>query len=76
MASRKAEHENTKREQAKCDAWNSAHQVGVAVKLTKDNGDVIDTKTRSVAQVLSGHTAVIWLEGISGCYCLDRVRPA
>ncbi|MDP1611680.1 MAG: hypothetical protein Q8M11_11530, partial [Sulfuritalea sp.] len=34
------------------------------------------TKTRSDAQVLSGHSAVIWLENVSGCYLLDRVTPA
>lgn len=34
------------------------------------------TKTRTDAQVLSGHSAVIWVEGIAGCYLLDRVRPA
>ncbi len=31
---------------------------------------------RSDAQVLSGHSAVIWLENVSGCYLLDRVTPA
>jgi hypothetical protein len=25
--------------------------------------------------VLGGHSAVIWLEGISGCYLLSRCRP-
>ncbi|WP_374650281.1 hypothetical protein [Rhizorhabdus sp.] len=33
------------------------------------------TRTRSKAEVLSGHSAVIWLDGISGCYLLDRVTP-
>ena len=32
------------------------------------------TRTRSEAQVLSGHSAVIWLDGVRGCYLLDRVR--
>ena len=36
------------------------------------------TKTRSAAYMLVtlGHTAVIMLDGISGCYALDRVREA
>lgn len=39
-------------------------------------------KTRSAAYMLGasgdypGHTAVIMLDGISGCYALDRVREA
>lgn len=28
------------------------------------------------AQILSGHSAVIWLENVTGCYLLDRVRAA
>ena len=32
-------------------------------------------KTRTEAQVLSGHTAVVWLEGKSGCVCCDACRP-
>ncbi len=32
--------------------------------------------TRSDAQILSGHSAVIWLENVSGRYLLDRVCAA
>ncbi|WP_249936288.1 hypothetical protein [Janthinobacterium lividum] len=49
------------------------HQVGAAVSVELDGGDVRETVTVSEAQVLSGHTAVIWLDGISGCYALERV---
>jgi hypothetical protein len=41
-----------------------------------DGGEVRETITTSEAQVLSGHSAVIWLDGIRGCYLLDRVTPA
>jgi hypothetical protein len=61
--------------QRQCDAFNERYPVGQAVTLRKDGGDGIDTRTRSAAQVLSGHTAVIWLEGVAGCYLLDRVAP-
>lgn len=54
--------------------WNLKHQVGTDVTVRKDSGEVVVTKTRSQAQVLSGHSAVIWLEGIAGCYSLDRVE--
>jgi hypothetical protein len=40
-----------------------------------DGGEVRETVTTSEAQVLSGHSAVIWLAGISGYYLLDRVTP-
>jgi hypothetical protein len=61
--------------QKDCDAWNAKHPVGTEVRIRLDSGHIQDTKTRSEAQMLSGHTAVIWLEGISGCYMLDRVSP-
>lgn len=62
--------------QDQVDSWNAQNEVGAAVTVTKDNGDEIHTTTRGKAYVLSGHTAVIFLDGISGCYALDRVRAA
>lgn len=59
--------------QAACDKFNAAHQVGAAVTVQLDGGEVRETFTTSEAQVLSGHSAVIWLDGIRGCYLLDRV---
>ncbi len=68
---------NTAKLQAQCDAFNAAHPVGTSVMLKKDFvPEPIETKTRSGAQVLSGHSAVIWLEGVTGCYHLDCVMPA
>lgn len=61
--------------QAACDKFNAAHEVGAAVTVLLDNGEVRETITTSEAQVLSGHSAVIWLEGISGCDLLERVAP-
>ncbi len=61
--------------QHQCDAFNARFPVGQTVAVHKDNDAGILTRTRSEAQVLSGHSAVIWLEGISGCYMLDRVTP-
>ncbi len=54
--------------------WNLKHPVGTEVTVELDSGEIRATKTRSKAQMLSGHTAVIWLEGITGCYLLSRVR--
>ncbi|AYM76947.1 hypothetical protein D9M09_14925 [Janthinobacterium agaricidamnosum] len=59
--------------QAACEKFNAAHQVGAAVSVELDSGEIRETVTVSEAQVLSGHTAVIWLDGVSGCYDLERV---
>ena len=57
--------------------WNAAHPVGTAVVVTKDRGKQVNTKTRSEAQIGGGGVvAVIFLEGISGYYALERVRPS
>jgi hypothetical protein len=48
---------------------------GDAVAYRDDFGKAIITRTRSPASVLSGHTAVVWIEGKSGCVMLDRVAP-
>lgn len=50
--------------------------IGTDVIVTKADGSLVKTKTRSEAQMMGGHSAVIWLEGISGCYSLRKVRKA
>jgi hypothetical protein len=55
--------------------WNDRYPVGTPVTVEKDSGEIVATKTRSSAWMLSGHTAVVMLEGISGGYLLSRVRP-
>ena len=54
--------------------WNEQNPVGVACTVEMDSGEIRATKTRSEAYMLSGHTAVVMLEGISGAYLLSRVR--
>ena len=60
--------------QAEADAWNAAHEVGCEVRVTKDNGDILETITRSTAWELCGHASVL-VVGISGGYSLERVKP-
>lgn len=63
--------------QSVCDRFNEKYPVGTSVTVQLDFRDEpFKTVTRSTAQVLSGHSAVIWLEGVTGCYLLDRVTPA
>jgi len=64
------------------EAWNKEHQPGLDVIVVKDDQTEEHTKTRSEAFMLGvcrdypGHTAMIQLDGIRGCYMLERVRPA
>jgi hypothetical protein len=62
-------------EQRIVDAWNKAHPVGSQVTLRLDNGTGVQTKTRSAAWVMGGHTAVVMVEGKTGGWALDRVTP-
>jgi hypothetical protein len=66
----------TEQEQKKVDDWNNKYAVGQKVIVTKDDGSEFETETRYPAEVLSGHTAVGWFKGISGCYLLERARAA
>ncbi len=57
-------------------AWNNAVSIGQWV----DYREVADAapqrlQTRTRAEVLSGHTAVVWLEGKSGCVCCTHCTP-
>lgn len=62
--------------QAQCDAFNFDCEVGGRVALNRDGtSKPFITTTRTTAQILGGHTAVVWLEGISGCYGLSHVTP-
>lgn len=54
--------------------WNARYDVGTRVRVTRDNGTVIDTFTMSDAYML-GTAPVILVYGFSGCYLLDRVTP-
>lgn len=56
-------------------AWNKAHPMGSRVALYKDDGQVMDTNTRSLALVTPENVPVIFVERVSGYYALDRVKP-
>lgn len=60
--------------QAMVDHWNKTVPIGTPVQVANDFGKVSDTKTKSEAWLLGGHTPVVLLEGISGGYSLERVR--
>lgn len=67
---------NIKKLQAECDAFNKICPLGGKVSVKPDGKDEpFETATWSKAQILSGHSAVVWLDGVAGCYLLDRVTP-
>ncbi len=58
------------------DAWNLTVKVGDCVDYREyPEAAPQRLKTRTMAQVLSGHTAVVWLDGKSGCVCIEACKP-
>lgn len=57
-----------------CNEWNRKYSKGTAVIVTRDDETTFETRTKTIAQVLNNHSAVIWVVGIAGCYLLERVR--
>ncbi|MFF1709249.1 hypothetical protein [Streptomyces sp. NPDC058268] len=60
--------------------WNAAHPIGTPVSAYPGarpeddrNDERLDTATRSKAQVLGGHTAVVWVDGHSACIALSHI---
>lgn len=47
--------------------------IGTPVTVRRDNGEILQTITRSSPWKIGGHTWVILVEGISGGYALERV---
>lgn len=65
------------REQAHdVDRFNAKWPVGTKVRYWTGlhEGPGKEGVTRSRAELLSGHTAVVWIEGASGCVALTHVE--
>jgi hypothetical protein len=75
MASEWTPEMRTSAQEAAASAFNKVHQVGSAVYYRNDHNKIIETKTRTEASVLGGHTAVVWLEDVRGCVDINRVSP-
>lgn len=62
--------------QAEADAFNAKLPMGSEVDYTDHPGAAPRRyRTRSAAEVLSGHTAVVWLDGKSGCVACSHCTP-
>lgn len=60
--------------QKQCDNWNAKHPVGKAIvyESIRGEGESHRGESTSEAEVLGGHSAVIWISGKSGCVDLDH----
>lgn len=62
--------------QKEVDAWNEKVAVGTLVTYTDHPGaEPQQLHTRTPSEVLSGHTAVVWLKGKSGCVAVSHCVP-
>ena len=59
--------------------WNLSHPVGTPVmryKLIAPLREGTETKTRSEAWVMGGHSVMVMVEGVSGGVLLESVKPS
>jgi hypothetical protein len=63
--------------QEAADAWNAAVKIGGHVMYSEVIGvtEPVRHATASAAEVLSGHSTVVWLQGKSGCVQVSHCRP-
>ena len=70
---------NLNKLEEKANAWNAKHPVGTAVtryKLINPLSEGTETKTRSEAWVMGGHSVMVMVEGVSGGVVLESVIPS
>jgi hypothetical protein len=60
--------------QKQVEEFNSNYPIGTPVRLV-DSASNIETKVRTEAQIMGGHSAVAWFEGVSGCWDVSYVKP-
>lgn len=68
------EYTTTKQQEQQVFNWNKNNAVGCSCEVKTDSGFAVKTHTKSEAYLLGGHTAVVLLDDVSGCYMLNRVK--
>lgn len=53
--------------------FNSTFKVGDKIKYKDDFDNIIEDTVRAEAEILSGHTPIMWLTNHRSCYLLERV---
>lgn len=74
MGRGKAEH-TEQAAMALCKVWNENYPKGTCVMVVRDNGIILETKTRSEAWLTPSGGLLVSVEGIYGGYRLSRVIP-
>ena len=66
----------TKKMQKQVDSFNKKASIGATVRYWTGlrEGDGVESKTRTEAQILQGHTPVVWVEGHGACIALTHVQ--
>ena len=70
--------EKLREAEAKVKGWNETHPIGTRVmryKLINPLSDGEETKTRSKAWVMGGHSAMVMVERVAGGVILESVVP-
>lgn len=65
-------------QEKRVEAWNRDCPIGTPVirfKLINPLREPQETKTRSNAWLMGGHTAMVMVEGVSGGVMVDSVQP-
>lgn len=76
MAKRRGKTQKTL--ERECKEWNDKYPVGTLVKYFPVIGEYQHYKvypTLTPAELLSGHTPVLWLKGKGGCVALEACEP-
>lgn len=61
--------------QRQVDDWNAKVSVGATVEYRSHPGaEPQQFTTRTPAEILGGHTSVVWLDGKSGCVATEACR--
>ena len=57
--------------------WNHSFPIGTKVRYWPGarEGRGVESATKTQAEVLGGHTAVVWIEGRGDCIALSHVEP-
>ncbi len=74
---KKQQQESPQLLEQRCRAWNDTYPIGAEVEYHSviGNRQCVLTRTNSAAYVLSGHTAVCFVDGVRGCVALDALVP-
>lgn len=64
-------------EQKKAEEFNKKYPIGTPVRYWPGarHGKGCESKTRTDAQLLGNHTAVVWVENFPACLALSHIAP-